>query len=74
MSDADEIARRKRRCTRSALAGVALMALALLVSAAGLVPPILSTIAGAAGLALLAYGVHLGWTVFYDREDDGPPA
>ncbi len=33
-----------------------------------------TTAAAIAGFVLLMYGVHLGWSVFYDSESDGPPS
>jgi membrane protein YqaA with SNARE-associated domain len=65
---------RKRRCTRAVLAGLVVMALALLLSGLDLAPDLLTTFAGIAGFSLVMYGVHLGWVIFYDRETDGPPA
>ena len=50
-----------------------LMALALGASALRLAPDVVTTLVGIAGFVGLMYGVHLGWTVFYDRESDGPP-
>ena len=74
MQDAAEVGRRKRRSNRAVLGGLGLIALALLVTAARLLPPLPPTLLGVAGFALLMYGVHLAWTVFYDREPDGPPS
>ncbi|MGI8458810.1 MAG: hypothetical protein ACR2LI_11960 [Propionibacteriaceae bacterium] len=74
MSDANEIARRKRRSNRAVVGGVSSMVMALLVSSLD-VAPLLATTAGAVvGFVLLMYGVHVGWLIFYDREDDGPPS
>lgn len=56
------------------LAGVGLMAVALLVSARDLAPMMLTTLAGITGFVLVMYGVNVGWQVFYDREPDGPPS
>ncbi len=72
--DAAEVGRRKRRCTRAVIAGCALMAVALVLSAYGVGPPVATSVGALVGLALLVYGVHVGWLIFYDREDDGPPA
>lgn len=72
MADADEIRARKRRSNRTVLTGLGVMGLALLISANELAPEILSTALGIIGFALLMYGVHLGWSVFYDREPEGP--
>ncbi len=73
MHDPEEIRRRKRRCNVSVLSGVALMLAAMVVSGPGraLWP---TTVAAVLGFALLMYGVHVGWLVFYDRESDGPPS
>lgn len=50
------------------------MAIAMLISSAELAPQLATTAAAIAGFSLLAYGVHEGWLVFYDREPDGPPS
>ena len=49
-----------------------LMAVGLLTSAWDLTPELLATIAAVVGFGYLAYGVHVGWQIFYDREPDGP--
>jgi hypothetical protein len=70
--DPAEVGRRKRRSSRSALAGCSLMVAALVLSAHDVGPPV-TTMAGAVvGFVLLLHGVHVGWLVFYDRDDDGP--
>ena len=72
MQEPDEIRRRKRRSNRSVLLGVVLMALGLLVSAADAAPPLVTTLVAVLGFALVLYGVHVGWLIFYEREPDGP--
>jgi hypothetical protein len=67
-----EVWRRKRRSSRAVLAGVAEMAVAMVLSALGAGPPLLTTIGWVAGFVLVLYGVHVGWMVFYDREPEGP--
>ena len=52
--------------------GVGLMAVALAASSWKLAPPIMTTAAAILGFAILSYGVHVAWLVFYDREPDGP--
>jgi Flp pilus assembly protein protease CpaA len=74
VDDPAEIARRKRRSNRAVLAGVCLMAVALLASAVQIAPSLATTAGAVAGFVLLMYGVHVGWLVFYDRESDGPPS
>lgn len=74
MQDPDEIRRRKRRCTKAVLAGMSLMAVALLVSALRLLPDEATTLAAIVGFSLVMYGVHLGWVIVYEQESDGPPA
>jgi hypothetical protein len=74
MQHPDEIRRRKRRSTKAVLAGLSLMAVALLVSSVRLLPDAATTLAAIVGLCLVMYGVHLGWVIFYERESDGPPA
>ena len=37
-----------------------------------LLPPAVTTVAALTGFALIMYGVHVGWLVFYNREPDGP--
>jgi Flp pilus assembly protein protease CpaA len=72
MQDAQEVRRRKRRSNRAVFVGSCWMVLALVASAAELVPPLASTIVAIAGFVLLMYGVHLGWLVVYERDPDGP--
>ena len=64
--------RRKRLSSRAVLAGVALMAVSVLLDARGLAPMLVTTVGGLTGFVLVLYGVHVGWLVFYDREPDGP--
>ena len=71
--DAAEVGRRKRRCSRAVIAGCSLMVSALLLSAYEVGPPLATTIGALVGLVLLVYGVHVGWLIFYDRDDDGSP-
>jgi hypothetical protein len=54
------------------MAGISLIAVALLVSSWRLAPDFVTTAAAIVGFGLLMYGVHLAWLVFYDREPDGP--
>ena len=72
MQDTAESRRRKRRADRAVLIGLCLMALAMLVSARDLVPPIATTVAAIVGFGLVSYGVHVAWLLFYDREPEGP--
>jgi Flp pilus assembly protein protease CpaA len=72
MQDARLIRSRKRRSNRAVLAGLLLMAVALVVSSTKLAPDLATTVAAIAGFLILMYGVHLGWLVFYEREPDGP--
>ena len=72
MQDATEIRVRKRRSNRAVLVGLSVIAFALMVSSWELAPPLATTIAAIAGFAIVMYGVHLGWLLFYDREPDGP--
>ena len=74
MEDPQVVGALKRRCTRAVLAGLVVMALALLVSGLQLTPDLLSTVAAVAGCSMMMYGVHLGWVIVFDRESDGPPA
>jgi hypothetical protein len=74
MQDPDGIRRRKRRCTEAVLAGLSLIGVSLLVSALRLLPDQVTTVAAIVGFSLVAYGVHLGWVIFYEGESDGPPA
>ena len=71
--DPEVIRARKRRCTRAVLAGLVVMAVALLASGQRLAPDLLTTAAAIVGFGLVMYGVHVGWLIFYDREPDGPP-
>ena len=48
------------------------MAVALLVSSWQIAPAMATTFAAAVGLGIFAYGVHVAWTIFYDREPPGP--
>ena len=73
MDDA-EIRRRKRRSNRAVLGGVVSMVMAVLVDGTHLAPLLATTVAGLVGFVLLMYGVHIGWLVFYDRDQDGPPS
>jgi Flp pilus assembly protein protease CpaA len=72
MQDARLIRSRKRRSNRAVLAGLLLMAVALVVSSTKLAPDLATTVAAIAGFLILMYGVHLAWLVFYEREPDGP--
>ena len=72
MQGAAEIRGRKRRSDRTVVAGLSLIAVALLVSSWRLVPDFVTTAAAIVGFGLLMYGVHLAWLAFYDREPDGP--
>jgi hypothetical protein len=73
MEDPQVIRALKRRSTRAVLAGVAVIALALMVSGLQLAPDLLTTGAGISGFSMVMYGVHLGWVIVYEREPDGPP-
>lgn len=72
--DPAEVGRRKRRSSRAVIAGCSLMAAALLLSGHHIGPPVMTTMGAVVGFVLLLYGVHVGWLVFYDRDDDGPAA
>jgi uncharacterized membrane protein (DUF373 family) len=72
MQDAVQVRAWKRRSTRAVVAGLSLIAVALVVSSWQIVPAITTTFAAAVGLVLLCYGVHLAWLVFFEREPDGP--
>jgi hypothetical protein len=72
MQDAAEIRRRKRRSDRAVVAGLSLIAVALLVSSRELAPALATTFAAIVGFGLLMYGVHVAWLMFYDREPQGP--
>ena len=50
------------------------MAVALLLSAYDVGPPITTTVGAVVGFVLLLYGVHVGWLIFYDRDNDGSPS
>ena len=54
------------------MAGLSLIVVALLVSSRELAPALATTLAATIGFALIMYGVHVAWLVFYDREPDGP--
>ena len=73
MEDPGLIRRRKQRCNRAVLIGVAMITFALWASLHAFGPPVASTALAFAGFGLIMYGVHVGWLVFYDRESDGPP-
>ncbi|MCW2810144.1 MAG: hypothetical protein JWP61_602 [Friedmanniella sp.] len=72
MPDASEIRRRKRRCNKAVLAGASLMATALIIDTPIFVIRVVTTVAAIVGFCFVSYGVHVGWTVFYDRDNDGP--
>jgi hypothetical protein len=72
MQDVPPIRGWKHRSNRAVLAGLSLIAVALLVSSWELLPDLATTIAAIAGFLILMYGVHLAWLVFYEREPDGP--
>jgi hypothetical protein len=72
MQDARLIRSRKRRSNRAVLAGLSLMAVALVVSSTKLAPDLATTVAAITGFLILMYGVHLAWLMFYEREPDGP--
>ena len=70
--DPADVSRRKRRSNRAVVGGLSLLATAVLLSLSDILPRILTTAGAVAGFALIMYGVHVGWTVFYDREPEGP--
>lgn len=72
MQDPGQVRRRKRVGNRTVFTGSCWMVVALVASAAELVPPMATTLLGIAGLLLLMYGVHVSWLVVYEREPDGP--
>ena len=72
MQGAAEIRRRKRRSNRAVVAGLSLIAVALLLSSREVAPAVATTLAAIVGFGLLMYGVHVAWLVFYEREPDGP--
>ena len=72
MQGAAQIRGWKRRSNRAVVAGLSLIAVALLLSTWRLAPDFLTTAGAIFGFGLIMYGVHLGWLVFYDREPDGP--
>ena len=72
MQDPDAIRRQKRRSIRAMVAGLTAIAMALLISGMELLPPVVTTTPALAGFALVMYGVHVGWLVFYNRDPDGP--
>ena len=74
MQDPDEVRRAKRRSTKAVFAGLALIAVALPVSASRLLPDAVTTFAAIVGFCLVSHGLHLSWVIFYERESDGPPA
>ena len=74
MQGPGEIRRRKRRCNQAVLAGLFLLAAALLVSGLHLLPDLATTLVAIMGFSLVMYGVHVGWVIVYERESDGPPA
>jgi hypothetical protein len=67
-----EIGRRKRQSDRAVVAGLSLIAVALLVSSWEFAPALATTLAAIVGFGLVIYGVNVAWLVFYDREPDGP--
>ena len=73
MQDPDQIRRRKRRCNRAVLAGLSLLAVALLTSGLRLLPDLATTLAAVVGVCLVMYGVNGAWLIFYERDSDGPP-
>lgn len=48
------------------------MTVAMVLSGLGVGSPLATTVGALAGFVLLAYGVHVGWLVFYERDPDGP--
>lgn len=72
MQQPADVWRRKRRANRAVVAGVAEMAVAMLLSAKHAGPLLLTTLGWVVGFALVLYGVHVGWMVFYDRDPEGP--
>ena len=74
MQDPDRVRRSKRRSNKAVLAGLSLIAVALVASALRLLPDAATTFAAILGFCLVSYGVHLSWVIFYERESDGPPA
>jgi hypothetical protein len=72
MADRDEIRSRKVRCNLAVGLGLVVMLVALLASAWGIAPQLITTAVAVIGFGQLLYGVHVGWTIFYDREPDGP--
>ena len=71
--DPEVVRARKRRCTRAVVAGLAEIAVGLLLSGLRVAPDLLTTAAAVVGFCLVMYGVHVGWLIFYEREPDGPP-
>jgi hypothetical protein len=67
-----ELGRLKRRSNRAVVAGLSLIAVALLVSSWQFAPALATTLAAIVGFGLVMYGVHVAWLLFYDREPDGP--
>ena len=72
MQGAAEIGRSKRRSNRAVVAGLSLIAVALLLSSREVAPAVATTFAAIASFGLLMYGVHVAWLVFYERDPDGP--
>ena len=72
VQDGALIRRRKRRSNVCVVGGVALMAVAVLVSWLDVAPLLVTTVGAIAGFVGVSYGVHVGWLVFYEREPDGP--
>lgn len=69
---AAEIYSRKQRSNRAVLAGVVMIATAFLLDWLAFAPLVVTTFGALAGLVLLMYGVYAGWSIFYERESDGP--
>ena len=74
MQEPTDVWRRKRRANRAVLAGVAEMVVTMVLSAQHTGPLLLTTLGWLTGLALVVYGVHVGWMVFYDRDPRARPA
>lgn len=72
MQDPAQVRRRKRISNRTVFTGSCWMVVALVASAADLVPPLATTLLALAGFVLLVYGVHVGWLIFYEGDPDGP--
>jgi hypothetical protein len=67
-----DVKRLKRRSSRAVIAGVVEMAVSMVVSVLRMAPPVVTTVGWLVGFALILYGVHVGWMIFYDREPEGP--